>query len=417
MTIPPNLKHPGRVDRKSRQEARVEGKRAKKADINPQILSLRLQLAALQNQLNNYSQNATQYPGPAAPTCWMNNASGGTLGEGDVVVVDQVAARSVTTTITASDPRPAAVVVSTGPVAVGEDVEVRFLGMADANADADAAAIAKGDPLTTHTTAKYLRRAESQTGNIVAVATEALAAGQDRIAVFMLPSFKCEGFVLETLTADNAGQVTLTHAPYSDSDGPHVSIYDMENYLISFASEYADPGRWGNVSPDRACLSAVGAVVANSKSDFSTTADKLTAFYLRADCYTPEAWAMFGTFIKTEMIQGAIAEAGYFDVKFEKLRTVEQTWMDAINELANNIGVRIRKEIHRDADDKITSAYFYWSQSATAICRHYRFNWSGDYMLTAVYSQLSTDGTYKHTVSNALTYSGGLLDKVIQAVS
>src|SRR3972149_7482823 len=115
MTTPPNLKHPGRIDRRSRQEARAERGRPQKADINPQIQAINAQIAALRNELRNFNQNAQQYPGGAAPTFWMNNGSGGDLSAGDVVGVDAVTTRSVTTTTTANDPRPAAAVLSAGP--------------------------------------------------------------------------------------------------------------------------------------------------------------------------------------------------------------------------------------------------------------------------------------------------------------
>ncbi len=416
MSQPPNLKHPGRIDRRSRQEARAERGRSQKADINPQIQAINAQIAALRNELRNFNQNAQQYPGGASPTFWMNNGSGGDLSAGDVVVVDAVTTRSVTTTTTANDPRPAAVVLTAGPTANGEDVECRFIGMADANADGDAAAIVKGDALTTHTTAKYLRKAESQGGNIIGIASENLASGQDQIAVFMLPSFKREGFVLEFLTADNAGQVTLTYEPYSDSDGPAVIIYDMANYKISFSAEWA-LGIWGNVSPDRACLSAAVTVVTNSLSDFDTGASQLYCFYLRADCYTIESAIAFSSYLKSEMLMLSRAETGYFDVKFNALKTIEKSWLDGISELAIDVGVRVRKELHFDAGARLTSAHWYWSAAAVNTARHYVFNYSGDYLMTFKYSQLSTAGTFKHSVTKSLVYVAGLLDKIIQEVA
>jgi len=416
MTDTPSIKRPGRLDRRMRQEARVQDKRLQKADIDPRLQMIRAQITALNTRLNDILSNIATNTGPASPTHWMNNGSGGTLSAGDVVVVDQVTERSVTTTTTANDPRPAAAVVSTGPIAASTDVEIRFLGISDANVDADIAAVAKGDALTTSTTTKHLQKADSQCGNIVGIATEALAAGQDRILVFMMPSFKREGFVLELLTADNAGQVTLTHEPYSDSDGPHVIIYDLANYKISFAAEWAT-GQWGNTSPDRACLSAAGAVVTNSLSDFDTGANQLYAYYLRADCYTIGNGTTFAAFLKSEIFMLSLAETGYFDVKFTALKTVEQSLLDAITELAVDVGVRMRKELHFDANDILCSAHWYWSASSIITARHYVFNYSGDYLVSFAYSQLSTDATYKYTATKALEYAGDLLDKLIAEVA
>ena len=382
--------------------------------INANIITINASIGAIETDLTTVEGEIT-----SMPAFWMNNGSGGTLSAGDVVVVDAVTTRSVTTTTTANDPRPAAVVLTIGPTAPGEDVKVQFLGMADANADADApgGTIVKGDPLTTHSTPKYLRKAESQTDNIIGIASENLAAGLDQIAVFMLPSFKREGIVLDILTASDASNVTLPNEPYADDNGPFVIVYDVENFIISFPVGGGILTAWGAAAPNRVCLTSVGAVITNSKADFSTNPDQIYVFSLRADSAGQAEQILFMSFLLTILNSYARNKTGIFDVEFEGLKTIDRQWLDAINELAIDVAVRVRKELHFDANDRLASAHWYWSASAVNTARHYAFNYSGDYLVTFAYSQLSTDGTFKHSVTKSLEYAGGLLDKIIQEVA
>jgi hypothetical protein len=426
----------------------IQAGKGSRTEIEPSIrmaiASMRQQIASLYAALAQQSADA----GGASDTghyatinntvIQMTNNSGADRENGDVVILDVAADESFDVTTTAGDPRVVGVVWSDSPdgsapaILDGEIGAVCIAGLASVNADATATAIAAGDFLRTHTTPGIAARAPHvDDEGVFAVALEDLAAGTGPIYAAILPMPHYEIFKIETLTADNASQVTLSEAAYADVDGAYVFIFDTVSMLMTFPD-------WLGVfysNHSRCVLTAAGAVVTNPLADFDTGAGSLRAIYLRPVNASEQNIGIFKNTLATWIMMASFSGTLTGPYPFTDFNTYFKSIEGAINDIRNALWTENiaqdpanYKEIGYDLDGSITGlsglmlSCGTWVTSAmTTAIFHQMLTYSNCvsniFLISSITTAMYENAAGGRTISEALEYSGDLIDKITRAVA
>lgn len=393
---------------------------------------LRVALTSLQKQITNLynnfllSQNTTATSASGANigsnVVELTNASGAGRNSGDVVTLAGTAS-SFTTTTTAGDEEVIGVVYSDSPDGVADAIAngaagyVCVGGLANIKVDADAhGGITPASPLVSHTVAGYACKSDHiNDPGVFALSLESLPSGTGEVAGIIMPRHNYNTIRTEWLTASSPSQVTLSEAPYIDElIDCYVLIADFVNFKVSFSTAR----NFG--SPDRAVLTAAGAVVTNSAADFSTDANALRCWYLRNLRETGDAAILFnwGFVLPLINVFSLTAATGIFPIKYQVLRTYDRQLLDALNELETDLRKTVKKQLRYDANDMLVSADWLWSAADSVLCRHYIYSYDADGLLEKIrWSQMDTAGAHKLTVTQTLVYVGGMLDNIVREIT
>lgn len=429
----------------------IQAASAARSDIDPSIrmaiASIRRQLAGLYDAISKLQESrneaalAENYLSINNTVIELTNKSGAARNNGEVVIKGISNNESFTTTTTAGDVNVIGVVYSDSPDGAADAIEIDAAGLVCmcglANVKVNATIpIVRGDFLVSHTTEGVAVKAGNQDDpGVFAMALESKASGTGLIYAWINNFAQNDSIITETLTADNAGQVTLTHAPYIDAGlfaGPMCVVYDSVNDRFHFPTIIAL-----YFASHSGCTlsSGGGAVILNSNSNFSTASSVLICIYLKDSNSPQEMIALVGS-LMAALIQMTGFSGTHAGGEGYSLGTVAKTVEGAFKELHNfcyneNMAVtEYYREIGYDIDGSITglsnailscASYINSDKASTII--HEVFNYldvSSAVLLVSCaascFNEQDISGTAR-MVEKAIEYSGLLLDKIKQTVS
>lgn len=221
------------IDKRTMEIARARNRDDLDGSVQMAIQSLRSQISGLYERLqelesnivSDYDSEGDRADQPAHNTAQLTNKSGASRNKGDVVILDTSNDKAFATTTSANSEDVIGVVLSDSTDGSADAVAADALGLVciggrcKVNVDADAAAISRGDYLTTHTTACYARKATDEyDAGIFARALEAKASGTGTISclVFKRPKriWNLDGTDVKLVDSWNidlaAGDITTT---------------------------------------------------------------------------------------------------------------------------------------------------------------------------------------------------------------
>lgn len=437
-TRPPITKMPRRIEIQSglgAADAIEPSIRMSIGGLLRQLQDLRAVVAELLANQNN-DEDENNYTTLNNTVVEMTNKSGAGRNNGEVVIQYNAADSAFTVTNMEGDAGVIGIVYSDSPDGAADAILndaaglICIEGLCNVYVDCTTYPIAAGDWIKSSGLNGIGIVADYETDEgVFALALEDKASGLGPINCFVMQRPNRRLFVRENVTASDSATVSVTRNIYTDGTPQQTACYVWDAVNNVFTYPYADGVTLGNHT--RGMLTSTGKVITNIKNDFDTGANSLFVYYMPADrARYEEAGAVITMHMLATGFAGALGGAD----PFTDFETRSKTITGAINEL-NNIFWTTKLEINNaiekigyDADGSITglsgaivSATSYTNASLTAFLCHevnaYSVTTYGVLLMSCTASAMNKDQAGARIVSEAITYSSGLLESIIRDVT
>jgi hypothetical protein len=437
-TRPPITKMPRRIEIQSGLGAAD----AIEPSIRMSIGGLLRQLSDLQAAVaelianQNAGENETNYTTLNNTIIEMTNKSGSARNNGEVVIQYKSVDNAFTVTNLEGDAGVIGVVYTDSPDGSADAIEADAAGMvcieglANAYVDCTTYPITAGDWIKSSGLNGISIVADYETDEgVYALALEDKASGMGMIECFIMQRPNRRLFVRENVTASDAATVSVARNIYTDGTPQQTACYVWDAVNNVFTYPYADGVTLGNHARGR--LTSNGKVITNINNDFDTGANSLFVYYMPSDrARYEEAGAVITMHMLTTGFTGVLGGVN----PFTDFETQTKTIGGAINEL-NNIFWTTKHEINNaleyigyDADGSITglsgailSTAAYTDAALTDLIYHevnaYSVTTYGVLLMSCTYSAMNKDQSGARIVSEAITYSSGLIESILRDVT